>query len=115
MEKKDILECFICKRKFPEFDQRGFRNSGFTSHKKRCQARQDVIVSPKAPKRRRILLPALEPKNFYCMNYSENIQQPSDLLLSNPMDQKELLILPCINCGFENGLHDHSCHFFYSK
>lgn len=34
------LQCPICHQEFPKFDQRGFRNAGFTSHYNRCLERQ---------------------------------------------------------------------------
>ncbi|KAI8341155.1 hypothetical protein BC941DRAFT_467207 [Chlamydoabsidia padenii] len=34
------LQCPICNQQFPAYDQRGFRNAGFTSHHNRCLERQ---------------------------------------------------------------------------
>lgn len=34
------LQCRICGKEFPEFDQRGFRNAGFTAHQNRCIERE---------------------------------------------------------------------------
>ncbi|KAL4208673.1 hypothetical protein AB4K20DRAFT_1911996, partial [Rhizopus microsporus] len=61
MKKKDVLQCKVCKKEFSEFDQRGFRNAGFTAHQNRCIERQNRERNPEQfiPKRkRRLLLPA---------------------------------------------------------
>ncbi|ORE04937.1 hypothetical protein BCV72DRAFT_306839 [Rhizopus microsporus var. microsporus] len=61
MKKKDVLQCEVCKKEFFEFDQRGFRNAGFTAHQNRCIERQNRERNPEqlTPKRkRRLLLPA---------------------------------------------------------
>ncbi|CEG68238.1 hypothetical protein RMATCC62417_04539 [Rhizopus microsporus] len=61
MKKKDVLQCKVCKKGFSEFDQRGFRNAGFTAHQNRCIERQNRERNPEqfTPKRkRRLLLPA---------------------------------------------------------
>ncbi|KAI8341214.1 hypothetical protein BC941DRAFT_467265 [Chlamydoabsidia padenii] len=34
------VECPICGQEFPVYDQRGFRNAGFTAHHNRCMERQ---------------------------------------------------------------------------
>lgn len=57
------LQCKVCGKEFPEFDQRGFRNAGFTAHQNRCIGRaaaaaasnQNVPVSKPSPPRRRLL------------------------------------------------------------
>lgn len=61
MKKKGVLQCKVCKKELSEFDQRGFRNAGFTAHQNRCIERQNRERNPKqfTPKRkRRLLLPA---------------------------------------------------------
>ncbi|SAL95294.1 hypothetical protein [Absidia glauca] len=35
------LQCPICNQEFPAYDQRGFRNAGFTSHHNRCLERHE--------------------------------------------------------------------------
>ena len=34
------LKCRVCGKELPEFDQRGFRNAGFTAHQNRCIERE---------------------------------------------------------------------------
>ena len=34
------LRCRVCGKELPEFDQRGFRNAGFTAHQNRCIERE---------------------------------------------------------------------------
>ncbi len=57
-----FLRCKICQKEFPRFDQRGFRNAGFTAHQNRCIEREYLLHHP-APEhqsspRQRFLLPA---------------------------------------------------------
>lgn len=56
------LKCRICQKEFPRFDQRGFRNAGFTAHQNRC-IEKDYILNHPAPERhisprQRLILPA---------------------------------------------------------
>ncbi|KAG1297603.1 hypothetical protein G6F66_002456 [Rhizopus arrhizus] len=53
-----MLQCEVCKKEFTEFDQRGFRNAGFTAHHNRCIDRQTHRPSKKPTVRCRFLLPA---------------------------------------------------------
>lgn len=55
------LLCRVCGKEFPEFDQRGFRNAGFTAHQNRCIEREQQPTTPSSsssPPRQRWLLPA---------------------------------------------------------
>ncbi|KAI9316247.1 hypothetical protein BX666DRAFT_219534 [Dichotomocladium elegans] len=37
-----FLQCKVCGKEFPEYDQRGFRNAGFTAHQNRCVSRANA-------------------------------------------------------------------------
>lgn len=54
------LKCCVCGKEFPEYDQRGFRNAGFTAHQNRCIERERSLHEPPvlSPPSRRVLLPA---------------------------------------------------------
>lgn len=58
MKRNGMLQCEVCKKEFTEFDQRGFRNAGFTAHHNRCIDRQTHRPSKKPTVRCRLLLPA---------------------------------------------------------
>lgn len=57
-----FLRCKICQKEFPRFDQRGFRNAGFTAHQNRCIEREYLLNNPvpehQSSPRQRFLLPA---------------------------------------------------------
>ncbi|CAO3657580.1 unnamed protein product [Mucor hiemalis] len=61
-EQPDFLKCKVCQKEFPRFDQRGFRNAGFTAHQNRCVEREYLlshpIVDQQSSPRQRFLLPA---------------------------------------------------------
>ncbi|KAI8062706.1 hypothetical protein BC940DRAFT_321944 [Gongronella butleri] len=40
------IECPICHQEFPAYDQRGFRNPGYTAHYNRCAERQRQLAMP---------------------------------------------------------------------
>ena len=56
------LKCKICQKEFPRFDQRGFRNAGFTAHQNRCIEREYLLNNPvverQSSPRQRLILPA---------------------------------------------------------
>ncbi|KAI8372052.1 hypothetical protein EDC96DRAFT_77950 [Choanephora cucurbitarum] len=56
-----LLKCIVCHKQFARYDQRGFRNPGFTAHQNRCiERRYQSKTKPKLkPKPNlRTLLPA---------------------------------------------------------
>lgn len=82
-KKKDMLQCKICKKEFSEFDQRGFRNAGFTAHQNRCIERQNRERNPeqftsKLRRKRRLLLPA-------SLNLTRSGTSPPDLSIIHPL------------------------------
>ncbi|KAL9555771.1 hypothetical protein MBANPS3_002210 [Mucor bainieri] len=58
------LQCKICQKEFPRYDQRGFRNAGFTAHQNRCIEKESLSnlptseQQPSTVNRQRMLLPA---------------------------------------------------------
>lgn len=60
-----FLRCKICQKEFPRFDQRGFRNAGFTAHQNRCIERKYLLNNPahehQSSPRQRFILPAPPP------------------------------------------------------
>jgi hypothetical protein len=88
-EEISYLQCKICKKEFPKYDQRGFRNAGFTAHQNRCIEREyllrkSTVEHPPPPHKRRLLLPAPSPprdstmasnSSSYYTPYSNNQQQ----------------------------------------
>ncbi|KAI7875804.1 hypothetical protein K492DRAFT_220681 [Lichtheimia hyalospora FSU 10163] len=78
------LQCKVCGKEFPEFDQRGFRNAGFTAHQNRCIGRataaavaasnQNVPVSKPSPLRRRLLPATTMPTTSMQMDYWQHQQ-----------------------------------------
>ncbi|KAI7893031.1 uncharacterized protein EV154DRAFT_417661 [Mucor mucedo] len=62
MEEVCQLQCRVCQKVFPKFDQRGFRNAGFTAHQNRC-IEKDYLLNNPIPKKQtspkqRLILPA---------------------------------------------------------
>jgi hypothetical protein len=65
-EDMSYLQCKICNKEFPKYDQRGFRNAGFTAHQNRCIEREyslknPTVEQPPLSHKRRLLLPAPSP------------------------------------------------------
>lgn len=62
MEEIYHLQCRICQKEFPKYDQRGFRNSGFTTHQNRCIEKEYLLNTPVSEKQTstkpRLILPA---------------------------------------------------------
>jgi hypothetical protein len=124
----DTLECRICKKLFPKYDQRGYRNAGFTAHQNRCIERESILASSpvQVPVKRRRLLPA-PPKentgerltatqnqervnvstemNHPTIQYDE--QNPSSH--ENPSTSDFQPVLRCNYCEPENGVHQGIC------
>ncbi|OBZ88374.1 hypothetical protein A0J61_03576 [Choanephora cucurbitarum] len=58
-----LLKCIVCHKQFARYDQRGFRNPGFTAHQNRCIDRRYQSKTKLKPKLKprpnlRTLLPA---------------------------------------------------------
>lgn len=62
MEEVCHLQCKICQKVFPKFDQRGFRNAGFTAHQNKCIEKEYLLDNPVSKKhtssKQRPILPA---------------------------------------------------------
>ncbi|KAI8048149.1 uncharacterized protein B0P05DRAFT_564692 [Gilbertella persicaria] len=130
----EFLRCKICQKQFPRYDQRGFRNAGFTTHQNKCIEREYLMKNPviqqqSAPKRR-ILLPApsKDRKNWQqsygVPQYQNATQTPSTVnentfinVSTNDSSHIEQLsvperifpILQCDYCVPEYGMHHSSC------
>ncbi|CEI91157.1 hypothetical protein RMCBS344292_05457 [Rhizopus microsporus] len=94
MKKKDVLQCKVCKKEFSEFDQRGFRNAGFTAHQNRCIERQnhERNLEQFTPKRkRRLLLPASPNLTRSSTSPPSVTQPPSFINYSSPPVVSSLL------------------------
>ncbi|GAA5816100.1 hypothetical protein MFLAVUS_009622 [Mucor flavus] len=61
-EQVDNLQCKVCQKEFLKFDQRGFRNAGFTAHQNRCIEKDYILNNPEPDRRhspkQRLILPA---------------------------------------------------------
>ncbi|KAG2191073.1 hypothetical protein INT46_000709 [Mucor plumbeus] len=131
------LQCKVCQKEFPKYDQRGFRNAGFTAHQNRCIEREYLSNNPNAEKqqpainRQRMLLPAPSPprNNLLPLTASNSATTNASTLYAPMPTTEELLdtanvpldnsiILPagglfsiihCNYCTPEFGLHQVSC------
>ncbi|KAG2236911.1 hypothetical protein BDF21DRAFT_460557 [Thamnidium elegans] len=58
----NYLECKVCQKEFLKFDQRGFRNAGFTAHQNRCIEKDYILNNPEPDRlqspKQRLILPA---------------------------------------------------------
>ncbi|KAI9257461.1 hypothetical protein EDC94DRAFT_614506 [Helicostylum pulchrum] len=58
----DYLQCKVCQKEFLKFDQRGFRNAGFTAHQNRCIEKDYILNNPEPDRhhspKQRLILPA---------------------------------------------------------
>lgn len=61
-EQVDYLQCKVCQKEFLKFDQRGFRNAGFTAHQNRCIEKDYMLNNPEPDRhhspKQRLILPA---------------------------------------------------------
>lgn len=131
------LQCKICQKEFPKYDQRGFRNAGFTAHQNRCIEREYVSNNPNAEQqqpainRQRILLPAPSPprNNISSFTASNSTTTTTSTLYAPMPTTEELLdtanvpldnsvivpaggLFPITHCDYcipEFGLHQVSC------
>ncbi|KAI8884199.1 hypothetical protein K501DRAFT_272003 [Backusella circina FSU 941] len=129
------LECKICRKLFPKYDQRGYRNAGFTAHQNRCIERESILASSpvKTPVKRRRLLPA-PPKDNVSESFTPTQKQGGDAHTDanppptstinactaqhgepNPSSQQSTStndfqpVLRCDYCEPENGVHQVNC------
>jgi hypothetical protein len=90
-EEAEYLQCNICKKVFPKFDQRGFRNAGFTAHQNRCIERDYLANNPvvqdqhPSPPKQRLLLPAPPSASSSTVIYSSTIKRSNS---SSPVQQQ---------------------------
>ncbi|CAO3615327.1 unnamed protein product [Mucor fragilis] len=129
-----FLQCKICQKEFPKYDQRGFRNAGFTAHQNRCIEREYLSNRPTteqqqpAVNKQRMLLPAPSPlKDHHRLPASvpaaiNNIYAPmpttEELLdtVNVPLDDSVIVpaggLFPITHCDYctpEYGLHQVTC------
>ncbi|CEP08025.1 hypothetical protein [Parasitella parasitica] len=112
---RNVEQCKICFKEFPRYDQRGFKNAGFSAHQNRCverdQSKKEPSPEQPSPKKPRMLLPA---------SISPSSSMPTtDELLNTPnvaIDRSITLstssvfqITQCEYCTPESGLHNPSC------
>lgn len=76
------LQCKICNKEFPKYDQRGFRNAGFTAHQNRCIERKQSLKQPGGEQqpsynKKRLLLPAPSPPRSLSMMVSSSSSSSS--------------------------------------
>ncbi|KAI9486259.1 MAG: hypothetical protein EXX96DRAFT_646107 [Benjaminiella poitrasii] len=87
-----FLECKICHKQFPKYDQRGFRNAGFTAHQNRCIERiaNGAAAAEKQQKPKyRLLLPAPPPQQQLVSQQPPSPSSPlPDSLCSIPIQQQ---------------------------
>lgn len=96
MEEICQLQCRICQKIFPKFDQRGFRNSGFTAHQNRCIEKDYLLNNPVLEKqlspKQRLILPA-PPGSSSSISPSTHIILKTSSSTSIPAAQKYMPIL----------------------
>ncbi|KAF1804188.1 hypothetical protein V8B55DRAFT_1413417 [Mucor lusitanicus] len=133
-----FLQCKICQKEFPKYDQRGFRNAGFTAHQNRCIEKEYLSSHPAtepqqpAVNRQRMLLPAPSSPRHHSLltpapapattTVSSNLYTPmptTEELLDTanvPLDDSVIVpsaglfpITHCDHCTPEYGLHQVTC------
>ncbi|KAK4520350.1 uncharacterized protein ATC70_008484 [Mucor velutinosus] len=132
-----FLQCKICQKEFPKYDQRGFRNAGFTAHQNRCIEREYLSNRPTteqqqpAVNRQRMLLPAPSTPNYHSLLTAALTSVTTTInTLHAPMPTTEELldtanvplgdaaivlagglfpITHCNHCTPEYGLHQVTC------
>ncbi|KAI7897776.1 uncharacterized protein BX663DRAFT_527167 [Cokeromyces recurvatus] len=92
-QKDDYLQCKICYKQFPKYDQRGFRNAGFTAHQNRCIERKKpnyltMIEQQHSKPKHRLLLPAPEKQQ----QHSSSLTTPNYMPYSILSTQQRLLL-----------------------
>ncbi|GAN01508.1 hypothetical protein MAM1_0008d00941 [Mucor ambiguus] len=132
-----FLQCKICQKEFPKYDQRGFRNAGFTAHQNRCIEREYLSNHPTTGQqqptvnRQRMLLPAPSPPNHHSlltpapapvttiisnlyttMPTTEELLDTANVSLDNSVIVPTGGLFPITHCDYctpEYGLHQLSC------
>lgn len=118
-----FLQCKVCQKEFPKYDQRGFRNAGFTAHQNRCIEREYLLNHPTVQQqqppvnRQRMLLPAPSPPKQSLLPYAP-MPTTEELLdtVNVPLDNSVIVpaaglfpITHCDHCIPEYGLHQVTC------
>ncbi|ORY96603.1 hypothetical protein BCR43DRAFT_505437 [Syncephalastrum racemosum] len=110
------LTCCVCGKEFPEYDQRGFRNAGFTAHQNRCIDRERLLRDPPivSPRARRVLLPA-PPPPVITTTVAPSVSVPPAIVSasSSSTDNSSSSRISTMREAYQSGFHPHYHQYQY--